>query len=336
MIFRRSATPAALLAILLGLTAPAAHADDRATAQELFQQGKDLLAAGKAAEACTKFAAAADLVQTAGVRLNLASCYEKIGRTASAWTRYDEALTIAERAGDSAAATFASSAKSALTPRLSYITVAVPPSSVLAGLEVTRDGEKLPQAAWGVPVPVDPGDHMLGATAPGHEPWTIKTSVQAQSAKIEIAVPVLAVSATPPPQSAQPAPGAAPAPDATPARSGGLFSGPGATQREIALVAGGLGVVGIGIGSVFGAEMLSKKQTNIGGGFCSTPGCGTQSQSAVSAGNLATVGWIAGGVLIAGGAVIWLTAPSAKATTTAALVPLGGPGGAGVGVEGIW
>src|ERR1700722_14021630 len=131
MFFRRSAMPVVLGGILCALPA---RADDRATAQELFQQAKDLLAAGKTEDACTKFAAAADLVQTVGVRLNLAACYDKIGRTASAWTRYDEALTIAERTGDSAAAKFAEDARSAIVERLSYLSVTVSADAALAGL----------------------------------------------------------------------------------------------------------------------------------------------------------------------------------------------------------
>jgi hypothetical protein len=318
-----------LIATLLGLSAAPARADDRATAQELFQQGKDLMSAGKTAEACAKFAAAADLVQTVGVRLNLAACYEKIGRTASAWTRYDEALTLAERNGDAAAASFAQSAKIALTPRLSSLAILVPTEAALPGLEVTRDGQKVPQAAWGVPVPVDPGDHDLAASAPGHAAWSTKTRVSGPG-KAEVQVPVLAIAAI------VPEPTATPNEETTPGAKTGLFSGPGGTQRVIAVSAAGAGVVALGIGSFFGIEMLSKKQTATSSGHCGTEGCGALSQDAVAAGNMATIGFVAGGLLVAGGAVVWLTAPSSKPATTAAIVPIAGSGGGGVGIQGSW
>jgi hypothetical protein len=337
MFLRRLAVPAALIATLC--THPA-HADDRATAQELFQQAKDLMGAGKIAEACAKFAAAADLSQTVGVRLNLAACYEKIGRTASAWTRYDEALTIAERSGDSAAASLARAAQAAVTPRLSYVSVTVTEATaVLAGLEVTRDGQKVPQAAWGVPVPVDPGEHSVAATAPGHKAWSGKASVVGAGSRTEIAVPLLEVEVAAPPV----APGPMPANDTQPAEGTegrGLFSGPGGTQRTIAVVSAGAGVVALGVGSIFGLQRLSKKsayEQHLGAnGQCLDLQCQTSSQSAVSAGNVATVGFIAGGALVACGVALWFTAPSSKPAVSAALVPMAGPGGAGMGVGGSW
>jgi hypothetical protein len=325
MALRRSA-----LALATLLFALPARADDRATAQELFQQGKDLLAAGQTAQACTKFAAAAELVSTAGVRLNLASCYEKIGRTASAWTRYDEALTIAERSGDTAAAAFARDAKAALSPRLSYLAITVPTEAFLAGLVVTRDGEKIPPAAWGAAIPVDPGDHQIVATAPGHDKWSTVTNVNGEKTRASISVPVL--KATPaPPAPPEPVPVTSP----PPAKSG-MWSGPGAVQREAGLIAAGLGVVGLGVGAVFGVEMLSNKQTASSPGYCNTADCGSKSQSAVSDGNIATAGFAAGGGLLVLGVALFVSAPTSPKATATRIVPLAVSRGGGVGVVGAF
>jgi len=339
MLFRRLALPAALVATLF---ASPARADDRATAQELFQQAKELMLAGKTADACAKFAAAADLVQTVGVRLNLATCYEKIGRTASAWTRYDEALTIAERSGDTAAAQLARSSQDALKPHLSYLAVTVSKdAAAVLQLGVLRDGQNVPAAAWGIPVPVDPGDHEIKAIAPGHKAWSTTLNVKGEGMHAEVQVPVLAVEAGPPVEIA-PAHPAAPSPEAPSTQKGGLFSGPGGTQRAIAVGGAAAGVIALGVGAIFGSQMLAKKsdyQQNEGSnGQCANLECQTSSANAYTDGNVATVGFIAGGVLVAAGVVLWLTAPSSssKPTSAAMIVPMAGPRGTGLGIQGSW
>ncbi len=66
--------------------APAhAQAEDRAAARALFDEGRQLMAAERYDAACPKFEAARKLAQSTGVLLNLGECYERLGRTASAW-----------------------------------------------------------------------------------------------------------------------------------------------------------------------------------------------------------------------------------------------------------
>lgn len=296
----------------LALATLPAHADDRTTAQQLFLQARDLMAAGKVAEACPKFAAAADLASTAGVRLNLSDCYEQLGRTASAWTKAQDALTAAERVGDAAAAQLARERIAALQPKLSYVLVTVASEAAVAGLEVFRDGEKVPSAAWGVPVPVDPGEHEVSATALGRERWSEKKPVIGESATVTFAVPVLQVEPT---ASPAPAPQAAPAPaphrPPPPAEAPSSWS----TQRTFALIAGGVGVGGAVVGAVFGLQAMSKQDEadaecpSVG---CSNAGAVKASQDALIAGTVSTIGFVVGVVGLAGGAALWLTAPTVK------------------------
>ncbi|HEY6460533.1 MAG TPA: hypothetical protein VIY73_10300, partial [Polyangiaceae bacterium] len=105
---------AATATLSSSLVASTALADDRATAQRLFEEGQKLFKDGQTADACAKFEGAAVLVNSPGVRLNLARCYEKLGRTASAWTKYDEAQVAAERVGDRAAAAAARQGRAAI------------------------------------------------------------------------------------------------------------------------------------------------------------------------------------------------------------------------------
>ncbi|HEY2516138.1 MAG TPA: hypothetical protein VGI39_34945, partial [Polyangiaceae bacterium] len=146
-----------------------AHADDRAAARTMFDEGRRLMKAGKVAEACAKFEASSHLTQTAGVRLNLAVCWAKQGRTASAWGMYDEARALAERSGDTAAIEVADKGKAELGPKLSKLVVTV--ATGTPGIEVTRDGEPVPAGAYGMGVPVDPGEHRIEAHAAGRKAW---------------------------------------------------------------------------------------------------------------------------------------------------------------------
>jgi hypothetical protein len=345
MFLARIALTATLVAVP-SLIATSARADDRAAALQLFQEGKTLMAAGNLADACPKFAAAANLSPTAGVRLNLGDCYDKLGRTGAASTAYGDALAVAERAGDKPAAEVARSRLAALKPRLSFLAVKVPPEAAVAGLEVARDGQKLPQDAWGTAMVVDPGNHEITATAPGRAKWVTTANVTGPGEQ-GVTVPPLepvrdgqgtaAGSGPPNPSGPLPATGAT---DTT-SRGPGLFAGAGGTQRTLAAIGAGLGVVGLAVGSYFGAVMLTRKsdyqQHENANGQCSDLECQTASHDAASAGNVATVGFVAGGALLAAGAVLWFTAPrEASSPPAVALLPFAGPGSLGFGAAGKW
>jgi hypothetical protein len=87
----------------------------------------------------------------------------------------------------------------------------------------------------------------------------------------------------------------------------------GNTQRIAAVAVAGVGVVGVAIGSVLGVSAINKNSdANKGhctGNTCDAVGVSLR-QDAVHAGNLSTVAFVVGGVAIAGGAVLWFTAPS--------------------------
>jgi hypothetical protein len=340
MSFSRTAWTAVLVGVF---TAASAHADDRARAQQLFQEGKALMLSGSYAEACPKFAAAADLSPTPGVRLNLADCYDKLGRTASAAAKYEEAIVLAERAGDAPAADLARSRLAALKPRLSTIALTVSREAAVDGLVIERDGEKVQQAAWGTPQAVDPGDHEIKATAPGRTPWAKTVSVTAVGQQ-DVTIPVLSMAGTAaggtPSEPASPRPLWGSTEPSTPEHPG-LFSGAGGVQRTLAVASAALGVVGLGVGGYFGSVMLSRKsdyqQHQDSAGRCIDMVCQTASHDAASAGNVATVAFVAGGVLVGAGVVLWLTAPKgAKAAPSVALVPIADPRSTGIGATGAW
>lgn len=110
------------------------------------------------------------------------------------------------------------------------------------------------------------------------------------------------------------------------------------TQKLLGLVAGGVGVAGLAVGGVFGAMTLSEKsqQQSACGSPCSAASH-TQAvndhSTGMTDGTISTIGFIAGGTLLVGGAVLFFTAhPSSQqpSTTGVLLAPSVGPGGGGV------
>ncbi|MBL8743281.1 MAG: hypothetical protein JNK04_19355, partial [Myxococcales bacterium] len=68
-------------------------------AEALFESAKQRMEAGDYAGACAKFDASQSLDPAIGTLLHLGDCYERIGRTASAWAAFLEAASLAEAAG---------------------------------------------------------------------------------------------------------------------------------------------------------------------------------------------------------------------------------------------
>ncbi|HYQ15411.1 MAG TPA: tetratricopeptide repeat protein, partial [Polyangiaceae bacterium] len=153
---------------------------------------------GKYTEACPKFEASQQLDPGLGTMLNLAECYEKTGRTASAWAEYREAIPLARAAGSKARLDLATERAQALQDRLSTLTIrAISGEDDDAHLEVRRDGVAVQQAELGAPIPVDPGEHVVEAVAPGRQPWSSKVQVGADSAKVSVEIPKLQAESAP-------------------------------------------------------------------------------------------------------------------------------------------
>ena len=302
--------------------AQTASAADSAAAQALFEQAKKLLKEGKAAEACPKLEESQRLDPGSGTLINLARCYEQTNRLASAWSKYLEAAAAATASGNQQREKEARERATTLRPRLSELLIDVSAEAkAVSGLEITRDGERVGPAQWGLPIPADTGEHLIAASAPGHDAWQSVIAVKEPAGKFTVAVPALV-----PTGGATPVAPAADAPltsrdsGAPPARGGGL-----GTQRTLALVAGGVGVAGVVVGSIFGLKSKSdhdEAEKYCDGSRCTDARGVSAGDSAHSAGNISTIAMIVGGVGLAAGVTLWFTAP--KASTTSALAV--GPG----------
>src|SRR5579884_1229259 len=235
----------------------------KVAAEALFEDGRTLMAEGKYADACPKFADSQRLDPSPGTLLNLANCWEKLGRAATAWATYKEAASAANAAGRKDYVAAAERHADALASKLAHLTVTV--ASPVDGLVVKRDGVVVGHAEWGTPIPVDTGSHAVEASAPGYKAWVSSAEVSQDGAQVTVAVPALEPSPSPSPSAAAASapPAAAPTGPTTAAAVAGapLPESPGATggwQRTTALVLGAFGLVGAGVGTALALSAKSR------------------------------------------------------------------------------
>src|SRR3984885_15543934 len=124
MLMRHDRGASAIIAIAIAIAseqearAQTPNPSGKSVAEALFEEGRKLVADGNFAEACPKFADSQRLDPSPATLLNLASCYEKSGRTASAWATYREAASADSAAGRAEYITTAQRHAEALGPRL--------------------------------------------------------------------------------------------------------------------------------------------------------------------------------------------------------------------------
>jgi hypothetical protein len=298
---------------------------DAARAEAMFAEGRRLMSAGDYAAACPKFADSQSLDPAPGTALNLAICYEKAGKLASAWAAFKTAQASAGSAGQRDRAAVAKKKSAGLEARVSRLTIAVPAASQAPGLEIRCDQEPVREAEWGVAVPRDGGGHDVQASAPGKMPWTTHVELKESGQRAEVEVPRLEDAPSAPvgvvAQGGAP-PVASEAPPTAPTAA--LTGAPGETpehhgqaQRVVGLAIGGLGVAGVALGSVAG--LLASSKYNDAKIKCgpSAPVCGPGTadaanslhDTAVSWATVSTTAFIAGGVALAAGVVLFVTAP---------------------------
>lgn len=159
-----------------------------ATAEKLFADGNELMAAGKLAEACALFAASHRDEPRAGTLLRLGECREKNHQLASAWSAYKDAQNLAT---DPRKRQVATAKVKALEPRLSYLTVAVSGPSRIRGLVLTRNGTSFGPTLWNTALPVDGGEYIVVGRAPEYDTWQRTVHVPMEGAKLSVDVPAL-------------------------------------------------------------------------------------------------------------------------------------------------
>jgi hypothetical protein len=292
---------------------PASPTSTKEQVLTLYNQGKELLEAGKTVEACQAFESAKRLDFTAiNLILRLGDCYERLGRTASAYSQYQQAASIAAAAKDARQST-AEERVAAVEPLLARLAVAFAPgftgavgsvgsvgSVGAAGVVVRRNGEiVVGEKLDGKPVPVDPGHYTFEAAATGKKTWTTTREI-VPGASVIVDVPALEAIAVAAPR----APSPIPSPEGT-----------SSTRRTIGLALGGVGLVGLGVGAAFGVKALSNLAASKADGHCDASSfcddVGFQLRhDARDAATISTVTLALGATAAVVGAVLWLTAPA--------------------------
>jgi hypothetical protein len=299
----------ALTVAAIVLRAAPALAGDEAAAEALFLEAKKLAAEGKLAEACPKFAESNRLDRGAGTLIHLADCYEKNHQTASAWATFRDAASAAQGLGRADWEKLASSRAATLEPKLARLTIKVVEPA--EGIAVTRDGSPTSQASWSVPIPVDVGNHVVVASAPGRKTFKASVSVRADGDRSEMVVPKLEAGAT----------SASGAVATTPATGESDSGSSGSSQRSIGFVVGGIGLAGLAVGAVTGLIAIGKnndsKTACPNDGACASSAAVDANSSARSFGTVSTISFIAGGVGVVAGALLIFSAPSSSSTSAA-------------------
>jgi hypothetical protein len=323
------------LAVVVALSGASsvAHADappaaggggsgDELAAEAAFGEGRALMAKGDYAAACPKLEASERLSPALGTLMNLAECYAKGGRPASAWITYKEAAAEALRTGQHEREQIARGRVTELEPTLCKLVVKPAEPAAAEGAHVMRDGAALDAGLYGIGIPLDPGPHVLRITGDGKIPAERPITIPAPQEKCPdtvVAFVTLQVDPNAPHDDKNGAAGdgksTEPKRDDTSHPSGGM------SGRKIgALVIGGVGIAATGVATVFALDAIGKKnEAGCVSAGCPTTAAQTENKNAGTSADVATALFITGGVLIAAGVVVWLTAPSAE---RASLSPL--------------
>lgn len=322
-----------LVLAMIGTAAPAAvaqtNAQQKAAAEALFEDASKLMEEGQYGAACERFEQSQKADPGVGTLLNLGRCYALTGRLASSWAIYREAASAARASGQGDRARVAEENARELRPRLSELALLVPPAQP-RGYELLMDNNLVSSVQFGLSVPVDAGQHLLVARAPGYEQWSSVIQVGGSGAHKTVQIPSL----TPLPADA--VPGAAEEIGPSPRfEAAGASTGAGPTadvgssstgsgQKLTGLIVAGSGLVAVGAGVGFGlhAKGLDDDAKKVcGSQGCSTPQGEDLNASARNWATAANVAYAAGGVALVTGAILYFTAHDSRGSARIANSP---------------
>lgn len=311
-----------LIALEATIVAPPVFADeaDRARAEQLFLDAKQLMEQGKYVEACPKLEESQRLDPADGTLLRYAWCQEELGKLATAWVLFKDGLSRAKKTNNAARIKFAEEHLAAIEPRLSKVTIHVSPVASVDGLELRWDGKALGKSEWNAEFPVDGGDHTLSASAPGRQTWTTSIGIGKELDRRTIEIPQLLAAA-----------------DSGGAMGAATGSSDGGSRKTWVYVLAGTGVVFIG--GFVGAQLLASSAHDDRKTSClteTTPTCDDTGKSKVR--TWETISFVSAGLALASvGASIYLFTSSPKTETgpSAAFVRVS-PMGTGVLLDGAF
>ncbi len=282
-----------------------ARAEGSPAAEQFFLDGRAAMKRGEFEKARAMFAESQRLDPAPGTLVNLAVAEEKVGKLSLAWEHARAAMEGLPEGDDRKVV--AKTLRDALEPRLARLTLRAD-KTLPEGTKITVDDVELSVASLGVALPEDPGDHRVVIKSPGRKDLAVAVKL-AEGGKEAYTVQLGEISTEK--VTGRPEGGSAGTGD------GGATSET-SPLRTVGFIAGGAGIAGIAIGSVFGVLTIGKK--NVTDSHCPTTGpvigCDSTGSAAQSDGRtfstVSTVSFIAGGVLLAGGITLIVLSPRAE------------------------
>lgn len=307
-----------------------------ALAEQLFSEG---LAASKAerwAAACEAFAGSNQAEPSAGTEINLGICNEKQKKYATALAWYDAAYRRSTEAGrerpDKAKDAKAGYDRVLPLVHKLKITTAKP----IEGAVISRNGEKLPAAiVVNNETKLDPGKYTFELSAKGKKPITKEVSIPETPGTTTLDFP--AMEDAPVEATAPTAPG-----DAAPGGGSTIVVNDGSGQRTVGIIVGSVGI--LALLTAGGLQILANNEDSESRELRERANADETSveqrsrfaaaadshKDAAKNNQLIAIITGAGGVVLLGvGAVLFFTAPSAKASGKPRVLPAVGPGYAG-------
>jgi hypothetical protein len=330
----RSVAISLAFALSLGLAAsPEARAQsdaDRATARSLGQEGQQAFENKDFPTAEDRFRRADKMVHAPTLVLGLARALTAEGKFVEAQESYNRIIReglppgapdVFKRALDDA-----KKEVDAVAAKVGAVTITVKAAggADIPDPQVVLDEHPINSASLGVRRAIDPGPHVLRATADGYKPGELRFSTTEggsadEPLTLDKDLNAAAVAATPVPT---PAPAAPTTPDLTPSES------PSKARKIAPWVAFGVGGAGLVLGGITGILAMGKHSTLAGEckPDCTTPTAQSDLSSYHTIGAVSDVGFILAGVGGAVGAILLVTQPRAVPTTGLRIVPTVGLG----------
>ena len=315
----------------LAFDARAQTVDDatRAAARDLGKAGVEAYQAGDYVTATEKLEKAYRVLKAPSLGLWSARALVKVNRWVQASERYLEVTRLSVSSGDTTvqkqAQADARSELDALDPTIPGVVIVLE-GATAAEVTVSLDRTAVPSDLLGERRRVDPGKHRIEVRR-GEEIAAEDFEIASGETKT---VP-LRLAAT----------GAAPV-QAEPAKEWKVEPSEHRSSSPlpvVGLVTAGVGVVAIGAGAFFGLRAKSLNDDSKDAGCTSTVCTGNARQDredAITAANISTGLFIAGGVLAAGGMTLFFVGNSSKTSASAALTPTLSPNSAGMTLHGAF
>lgn len=300
----------------------AGQADPKAVARAKLVDGGELLKRGEFKEALARFKEAYELVPSPKIHYNFGLSYRGLGRPADAIEAFERFLAEAHDASPDLRAN-AERFRSELGQQVGTVVL----TCDVDGADISVDGRSYGPTPTRGPLRLDPGPHQIVVEKAPAAPFTRKVELAAgQRLTVEVALashastsPIVVTPVPAAPESTVP-----PVPDAPPAPTHSWK-----WKAGWGLAAGGVALLGFGLVERMAANSKFREFNRTEGTLspCDPDGrtrehggapCGELLSAGNSLATKATIGFVAGGVLAAGGAALLVLTWNETRTTEAA------------------